>query len=132
MDDWDGWELGRWLVLFAAVLYVGIWAQLTLMHWRAAFRHRAMYAPVVATPLIAAAGALGMVDGDGLLGWVAVAAFAAGVLEGFGGLFFHLRGASYLVGGLTLRNLAAGPPPVLPLAYSLAGVAGLMGMLLHD
>jgi hypothetical protein len=32
------------------------------------------------------------------------------------------------VGGFTLRNLVAGPPPVLPLAYSLIGVVGLLGL----
>jgi hypothetical protein len=132
MESWDGWELGRWIVLFAAFLYVGIWAQLTLYHWRAAFRRREMYAPVILTPIIAAAGALGAVEGDGVFGWISLVAFGIGVLEGLGGLFFHLQGTRYLVGGITLRNLAAGPPPVLPIAYSLAGVLGLLGLLLND
>jgi hypothetical protein len=86
----------------------------------------------VLTPILAAAGAPGLVQGEGPLAWIAVVAFAVGAVEGLGGLYFHLRGASYMVGGLTLRNLMAGPPPVLPIAYSLAGVAGLMGLLLHD
>jgi hypothetical protein len=132
MESWDGWELGRWIVLFAAFLYVGIWAQLTLYHWRAAFRRREMYAPVILTPVIAAAGALGAIEGDGIFGWISLVAFAIGVVEGLGGLFFHMQGVRYLVGGITLRNLAAGPPPVLPVAYSLAGVLGLLGLLLND
>jgi hypothetical protein len=92
-----------------------------------------MLVPVFATPAIAVAGALGLIAGDGPLGWIALIAFAVGVIEGLVGVYFHLQGTNYLVGGLgSLRNFAAGPPPVLPLAYSLAGVAGLMGLLLHD
>jgi hypothetical protein len=131
LEAWDGWETGRWVVVFAAVLYLGIWAQVSLYHWRAAFRRREMWTPVIATPLIAAAGALGAIDGEGPLAWISAAAFAVGVVEGLAGLTFHLQGTHYLVGGFTLRNLMAGPPPVLPIAYSLAGVLGLMGLLLH-
>ena len=36
---------------------------------------------------------------------------------GLVGQVLHLRGTRYLVGGVTLRNLMAGPPPMLPLAY---------------
>jgi hypothetical protein len=34
------------------------------------------------------------------------------------------------VGGLfSLRNMMAGPPPVLPLAYALTGVLGIIGLM---
>jgi len=128
VDEWDGWELGRAIVAFACVLYLGVWVQLSLYHWGAAFRRREMVAPVVVTPLIALAGLLGVVDRSGVLGWIAAAAFAVGILEGLAGTFFHFQGVGYKVGGLNLRNLIAGPPPVLPLAYALVGVLGLMGL----
>jgi hypothetical protein len=35
------------------------------------------------------------------------------------------------VGGASVRNLVAGPPPVLPVAYALANTLGLIGMLWH-
>jgi hypothetical protein len=129
MEPWDGWELGRAIVAFSALLYAGIWVQLTLMHWAAGFRRWEMLPPVFVTPVIVLCALLGVAMRDGVLGWIAVAALAVGAIEGLAGLFFHLRGAMYQVGGLTLRNLMAGPPPVLPVAYSLAGVLGLLGML---
>jgi hypothetical protein len=130
MEAWDGWELGRAIVAFSALLYAGVWAQLSLMHWRAAFRRWEMYAPVFATPMFVLGILLGVLDREGLLGWVALIALAVGILEGLAGLYFHLRGVAYQVGGLfSIRNLMAGPPPVLPLAYSLVGVFGLMGLL---
>lgn len=132
MENWDGWETGRVVLVLAAILYAGIWVQLTLYHWGAAFRHPAMIAPVAVTPLIVIAALLGVVDGDGVLAWIAAAALAIGVLEGLAGEYFHLRGTGYMVGGFTLRNLIVGPPPLLPIAYSLAGVLGLAGLLLND
>ena len=132
MENWDGWEAARVAVVLSGVLYAGIWAQLTLYHWGGAFRHPAMVAPVIVTPFIVAAALIGLIDGDGALAWIAAAALALGVLEGLAGLFFHLRGTSYMVGGFSLRNFIAGPPPFLPVAYSLAGVIGLAGLFLND
>jgi hypothetical protein len=132
MESWEGWEIGRWVVLLASIFYLGVWLQLALYHWGAAFRRWEMIPPVIATPLIALAGLLGVVQGDGAFGWIAAAAFAVGVLEGLVGLFFHLQGTSSMVGGFSLRNFIAGPPPLLPVAYSLIGVFGLAGLLLND
>ena len=55
MESWDGWETGRVVVLLASILYLGIWLQLTLYHWGAAFRRWEMLPPVIATPVIALA-----------------------------------------------------------------------------
>jgi hypothetical protein len=35
------------VLVAAAVMYSGIWAQVTLFHWGAAFASRAMWAPVI-------------------------------------------------------------------------------------
>jgi hypothetical protein len=129
LDNWQGWEAGRVVLILVAVLYLGIWVQLTLYHWRAAFRRREMWFPVFWTPVIAVGGLLGVIDGDGVLGWIAVVAFAFGIFEGLAGLFFHLQGTRYMLGGITLRNLMGGPPPLLPVAYSLTGVFGLVVLL---
>ena len=127
MNDWNAWELGRAVLAASAVLYAGIWVQVTLLHWGGAFAAKAMWAPVLMTPPIVVAAALGVVDAD-TFGWVAAAALAIGALDGLYGVYRHLRGVAAHIGGLTLRNLIAGPPFVLPLAYSLVGVVGLIGL----
>jgi hypothetical protein len=127
VSDWNAWELGRVVLAVSAVLYAGIWVQVTLFHWGAAFAAKAMWVPVVLTPPIVVAVVLGVVDA-GAFGWVAAAALALGAVDGLYGLYRHLRGVAAHVGGLTVRNLIAGPPFVLPLAYSLVGVLGLIGL----
>jgi hypothetical protein len=129
VSDWNGWELGRAVLGAATVMYVGIWAQVTLFHRGAAFASRAMWAPVILTPFVAAAAAIAIVSRSDPWGWIAAAALSVGVLDGLYGSYRHLRGTVSQIGGLTLRNLMAGPPPLLPLAYSLIGVVGLLGLL---
>ncbi|HEX5936669.1 MAG TPA: hypothetical protein VFZ75_03100 [Actinomycetota bacterium] len=129
MSDWDAWELGRVVLATAAVMYAGIWAQVTLFHWGAAFASKMMWVPVIVTPLIVLAAAAGVVTRADPWGWVAAVALGFGVIDGLYGLYRHLRGSAAQIGGLTTRNLIAGPPPVLPLAYSLIGVVGLLGLL---
>lgn len=128
MDAWDGWELGRAIVASSAVLYAGMWLQLTLMHWGAAFRRWEMIPPVIYAPLIVAACALAVWSREGFLGWLAAVILVGGVLEGLAGTFFHVRGMVAQVGGFSMRNAIAGPPPVLPLAFALVGVLGLIGL----
>jgi hypothetical protein len=128
LSEWDAWELGRVVLAAAAVMYAGIWAQVTLFHWGAAFASRAMWAPVILTPFVVLAAVIALVTRAGPWGWVAAGALALGILDGLYGLYRHLRGTVAQVGGLTMRNLIAGPPPVLPLAYSLIGVVGLLGL----
>jgi hypothetical protein len=128
VSDWQAWELGRVVLAVAAVMYAGIWVQVTLFHWGAAFASKAMWAPVIMTPLIVVAAVLGVVD-RGSFGWVAAVALGVGAVDGLYGLYRHVRGDASQIGGLTVRNMIAGPPPVLPLAYSLIGVVGLLGVL---
>lgn len=99
------------------------------MHWAGGFKHVAMWGPVLATPLFAAAALAGAVVRDGLFGWVVAAVLAVAVLEGLVGVGFHLRGIARQVGGFSLRNVLSGPPPMLPLAYALIGVLGLVGVM---
>lgn len=129
LSDWNAWELGRAVLATAAVMYAGIWAQVTLFHWGAAFASRAMWAPVIMSPFIVLAAALAVVTRQDPWGWVAAVALGIGVFDGLYGLYRHLRGTFSQIGGFTLRNLIAGPPPVLPLAYSLIGAVGLLGLL---
>lgn len=131
MSDWEGWDVDRAVVLFTGVFYVGMWVQLTLMHWSGGFKHKAMWGPVLATPVVAAAAVAGTVTRAGVFGWAVAVVLAVGVLLGMVGLALHVRGVTSQIGGLSMRNLLSGPPPVLPMAYSLIGVLGLGALVWH-
>ena len=126
MVPWQGWPAERVVFVFLGVAYLVIWAQLTLLHWRGGFRSKAMWGPVFFTPIaVIAALTYGFVRAE----WSQmffVISFWIAVLEGVGGLIMHLKGISALVGGFTLRNIASGPPPLLPLAYAALGAFGLI------
>jgi len=126
---WVGWELGRAVLVLTGVLFVGIWVQVSLMHWAGGFKHLAMWGPVVTTPLFAAAALAGVVTRAGAFGWGVVVLMAIAVLEGLVGLAFHLLGIRGQIGGFSLRNLLSGPPPMLPVAYALIGALGLIGVM---
>jgi hypothetical protein len=130
MAEWDGWPVDRAVLAFSALLYAGIWVQLSLLHWAGGFRKAAMWAPVVATPLIVVGILLAVAARDGVFGWIGAAMLAFGVVDGLVGLFYHVRGTSYQIGGLaSVRNYLSGPPPILPVAFSLVGVLGLIALL---
>ena len=124
MDAWDGWPFARLYLLLVAVAFLVVGAQVFLFHWRAAFRSKAMYGPVVMAPIIAAAGVATAIARTDVIGWTAVAIFAVGLLDGLIGLVLHLRGVAARVGGFTMRNLTAGPPPLLPLAFAALALTG--------
>lgn len=128
MSEWDGWELGRVVVLLVAVMYLGMWVQVSLFHWRRRFEFAVMLAPVLLTPFAALFVALAAIARGGVLGLIAFVFLGATALLGLVGLSFHLRGVRRRFGGLSLRNLSAGPPPMLPFAYSMTGVLGLIAL----
>jgi hypothetical protein len=127
VDAWDGWPLERFLYLFLAAAYLMVWAQLTLFHWRGAFRSRFMWGPVLYTPLLVAMAAfMGIARGDAIEA-AYVILFSIGVAEGLLGALLHARGVAAYVGGFNLRNLMAGPPIILPMMYAaLSGLALLV------
>ncbi|MDP8932470.1 MAG: hypothetical protein M3O70_28960 [Actinomycetota bacterium] len=131
MGPWDGWDLDRAVVAFTAVMYAGMWVQITLMHWAGGFKRPPMWVPVVATPLLVGAATAATVTRAGLFGWLVAGALAVGVVIGMVGVGFHLRGVSSQIGGLSFRNLLSGPPPVLPMAYALTGLLGVGGLVWH-
>jgi hypothetical protein len=131
MDAWEGWDFQRFYLIFVAAAFVLLGIQVFLFHWRAAFSKLSMYLPVVAAPLLALAALVAAITREGVIGWIAVAVFAVGVLGGALGSYEHFRGIAGRIGGFTPRNLVAGPPPLLPgtfaaVAFS-AGLAVLWG-----
>lgn len=123
---WGGWPLERILYLFLGVLFLGVFVQVTLFHWRQNFRHWSMWIPVVATPALAIVSlALTVVNAEffrsifGLLS-------AFGVLAGMMGSYFHVEGVGERVDGYTLSNFMVGPPLVLPLVITLLSLLALL------
>jgi hypothetical protein len=129
MSAWNGWVVDRAVVAFSALLYTGIWVQVSLFHRAGAFKKLIMWAPVLLTPLVIGGALAGVARRDGAWGWIAASLLAVGLLNGLIGLYYHLRGVRLQVGGFSIRNFMAGPPPVLPFAYSLFGVLGLIALL---
>jgi len=128
MDAWNGWPLERLLYLFLGAAFLLVWLQLTLFHWKGAFRHKAMWGPVLWTPLaILVAFAHGFLHGS-TMGLIFVVVFAITALEGLIGTGLHFKGVAAQVGGVNTRNLATGPPVILPFIYTC--LAGL-GLLVH-
>jgi hypothetical protein len=124
MDNWSGWPLERLVYLFLFVAYLGVWGQVTLLHWRGGMRSIFMWGPVVYTPLLFLA-ALIMVFWRGF-GPVFFWLYVVGALEGLFGTYKHIGGVLHQVGGSTLRNMMMGPPPLLPVLYFGLGAFGAL------
>jgi hypothetical protein len=129
VEAWDGWPFARLYMLLAALAFVVIGLQVLLFHWRAGFRSRTMYGPVLLAPLLVLAGLVGALQRDGLLGWSALAVFALGVVDGLVGVFEHWRGIARRIGGFSLRNLMSGPPPLLPVAFMALALTGALALV---
>jgi hypothetical protein len=129
MDAWDGWPFARLYMLLVALAFAVIGLQVLLFHWRAAFRRWTMYGPVLLAPVLVLAGIAGAIQRDGALGWIVLAVFALGVVDGLVGVFEHLRGIARRIGGFSLRNLMSGPPPLLPVAFTALALTGALALV---
>jgi hypothetical protein len=129
MDAWDGWPFARLYMLLVALAFAVIGLQVLLFHWRAGFRSWTMYGPVLLAPLIIVAGVVGAFQRDGVLGWIVLAIFALGVVDGLVGVVEHFRGIARRIGGFSLRNLMCGPPPLLPVAFMALALTGALGLV---
>ncbi|MFO0754697.1 MAG: hypothetical protein U0411_15390 [Thermodesulfovibrionales bacterium] len=122
----EAWLPQRFFYLFVGAAYLLLWIQVVLLHWRGAFRHAAMWGPVLLSPVLAVMGiAFSFVHGDSVP-WLFVVIFSLGTLAGTAGTLYHLKGVRYYIGGFTLRNFMAGPPVVLPLLFAALSAAALL------
>jgi hypothetical protein len=129
MDGWEGWDFQRFYLLFVAAAFVLIGLQVLLFHWRAAFSKRTMYLPVLASPFLALAGIVAAVTREGVVGWIALAIFAIGVVDGAVGVYEHVRGVAGRMGGFSPRNLVGGPPVLLPATFAAVAFSGGLAVL---
>jgi len=129
MDAWDGWPFARLYMLLVALAFVVIGLQVLLFHWRAGFRSLTMYGPVLLAPVIIVAGVIGAIQRDGLLGWIVLVVFTLGVVDGVVGVVEHWRAIARRIGGVSLRNLMSGPPPLLPIAFMALALTGALALV---
>lgn len=129
MDSWDGWPFARLYMLLVALAFAVVGLQVLLFHWRAGFRSVTMYGPVLLAPVIVVGGVVGAFQRDGVLGWIVLAIFALGIVDGLVGVFEHWRGIARRVGGFSLRNLMSGPPPLLPVAFMALALTGALALV---
>jgi hypothetical protein len=129
MEAWQGWDFQRFYLLFVGAAFLLLGLQVFLFHWRAAFSRRTMYLPVLAAPLLALAAIVAAITREDPIGWIAVAVFAVGILGGLVGVYEHLRGIGYRIGGFSARNLVAGPPPLLPATFAAFAFSGGLAVL---
>ncbi|MFD0696537.1 hypothetical protein ACFQZT_20945 [Paenibacillus sp. GCM10027628] len=125
---WSNWSLDRIVILFVGLAYLFIWIQVTMSHYRQNFHNKAMWAPVILSPLICIASVLSTLINSN--GWftLALICFWVGALAGLIGFFFHFRGVGLRVGGYALRNFLMGPPVIMPLLYSAMSILGLIAV----
>lgn len=126
LTHWFGWPLERIVLLLIGVMYLIIFVQVTLFHYRQNFRHWSMWIPVLATPV------------DGLLlltyvfyrsPWLHTTLFAlltVSLIAGFFGSFMHARGVGQRVGGYQMQNFLVGPPVMLPSMITGSSLLGLI------
>lgn len=128
-----GMPAGRALGLLVAAGLIGTVGEAALLHFRGAFQHRAMYAPVSIPPAAAA-----------LLAHAALAAprerwytrlwLRVTALVGVAGMGFHARGIARRQGGWRnwSQNLFDGPPLPAPPSFSALALAGLAALELRE
>jgi hypothetical protein len=129
MDAWAGWDFQRFYLLFLAAAFALLGLQVFLFHWRGGFRRWTMYVPVLGAPALVVAAIVAAVVRDGWIGWLALAFFGVGILDGLIGVYEHVRGIGERIGGFTLRNLMAGPPPILPVLFMALATTGLLAIV---
>ena len=130
MSLWETWLPQRFFYLFIGAAYLLVWIQVVLFHWRGAFRHAAMWGPVLFAPFLSAMGIVFAFVHGGIVNWIFIIIYAIGTLSGMMGAVYHFKGVRHYIGGFTLRNFMVGPPVILPLMFlSLSAGALLMFFL---
>ncbi|MFB9122673.1 hypothetical protein E2553_27790 [Paraburkholderia dipogonis] len=128
-----GMPAGRALGLLVSAGLLGTAGEVALLHFRGAFQHRAMYAPVTVPPLAAALLAQAALAEPGerwFTRWCLRITTALGVV----GAGFHARGIARRQGGWRnwSQNLFSGPPLPAPPSFSALALAGLAALRLRE
>src|SRR5687768_16126464 len=111
---WDEWSLDRIVILAMGLLFLVIFVQVTLFHYRQNFRHWSMWIPVIATPIFGLGLILFVFYNTGWLLYLMTVLLSIGIVAGLFGTYMHIRGVGQRVGGYEMRNFLIGPPLTLP------------------
>ena len=128
-----GMPAGKALALAVSAGLIGTVAEVGLLHFRGAFQHPAMYAPVIIPPVTAAlmvATALGRPQARPLTRcWLKLTAWL-----GLIGVGFHARGIARCQGGWRnwSQNILSGPPLPAPPSFTALALAGLAALRLRQ
>ncbi|WP_366923159.1 hypothetical protein MFMK1_000013 [Metallumcola ferriviriculae] len=125
---WEGWPIARVILLFLAVVFIAIFVQVTMFHYRQNFRHWAQWLPVLGAPLLGLVSLLLVFYVTPLLILSAGIFYAVGALAGLTGLTLHTTGVGERVGGYNLENFLVGPPVILPMMVLSMSVLGLIAL----
>jgi hypothetical protein len=128
-----GMPAGQALALLAAVGMIGTVGEVALLHFRGAFQHRAMYAPVTVPPIAAALLARAALAPPRENWWTRVWLRATAVLGALG-VAFHVRGVARQQGGWRnwSQNVLSGPPIPAPPSFTALAAAGLAALRLRE
>jgi hypothetical protein len=131
----DGWappmrRLRTQLAVITATSTALLWVDNLSEHYRGGFQRKLMYVPILANPVVAAAGALTAVTGGRLGGRLFGLLSAAQTAIAVVGFVEHQRGILKKPGDNQPRQLLFnawyGPPVAAPLQYLGLGLMGLM------
>ncbi|WP_133650883.1 hypothetical protein [Paraburkholderia flava] len=128
-----GMPAGQALALLASVGLVGTVGEVALLHFRGAFQHPAMVAPLVVPPLgalLLAHAALAPPRPRWFTRvWLGLTAALGGI-----GAAFHARGVARSQGGWRnwTQNLLNGPPLPAPPGFTALAIAGLAALRLRE
>ena len=128
-----GMPAGSALALAAGIGLAGTIGEVGLLHFRGAFQHRAMYAPVTIGPLAAvllANAALASPQPR----WFTRIWLRTTAALGFVGTLFHARGVARMQGGWRnwSQNMLGGPPLPAPPGFTALAMAGLAALRLRE
>ncbi|AJY11491.1 hypothetical protein K6W16_14830 [Burkholderia dolosa] len=129
-----GLPAGRALAALVAGGLVGTLGEVGLLHFRGAFQHRAMFAPLVAPPVAALAAAhIALSRPRAARPWCRMWMRATAVL-GIVGVAFHARGVARQMGGWRnwSQNVLSGPPLPAPPSFTALAIAGLAATALAE
>lgn len=128
-----GMPAGQALTLAVSAGLIGTVAEVGLFHFRGAFQHPAMFAPLVIPPVSAALlvhAALGNPQPrPRTRWWLRLTAWL-----GFVGVGFHARGIARCHGGWRnwSQNVLVGPPLPAPPSFTALAIAGLAALRLRE
>ena len=125
---WNGWSLDRVLIFSLGLLFLVLFVQVTLFHYRQNFRHWSMWIPVLATPLFGLTLLLFSFYKSAWLSGLLTVLLSVGIAAGAYGSYMHVQGVGARVGGFEMRNFMVGPPLALPAMISAVSLLALFAL----